>query len=341
MIKSHLLYGIASVMQSIFEKHTFLIAVHDICFISTDASNIGNAANQIQIQSETTDVEECNSDGTENVDDRIVVVTGEGENTKSIEENTTPPNKVENSSVRKLLGRLKNKKHQAKHTNGFDIPKKILKKLKRKRDKWQVDENPVEKKSKISKQTNNACQSQPNAVGSVNETNSTSHVKNSATTRKSLPATATPKSDFKRSNLLRINYSSTKKNSDSFLPNGMQSMHGQPVTKSNTNENDLTQNNSEPTCHDNSDGLPWKPKSSYTEQLCDYFTLQTDLRPSEQSTLDATQSPSIKKQSLKYKCKICDDGGSNSRVSGIVTCPYGNSSNMRRHMLRVSVFCCY
>lgn len=324
-------------MQSIFEKHikaTILIVVHNICFISTDAPHIENATNSIPIQSVTID-DGSNLDLTENVVDQIEVVGSEDENAESIEETIPPPTKkVKKMSVQKLLARLKDQKHKSKHTNCFDIPRKTLKNLKKRKraSSWQEDEIPV----KISKQTNNACQSQPIAVGNVNETISSNRVQIFATAPKSQPATAAPKPDFKRSNLLKI----TKKNSDSSPPNGRKSMHAQPVTKSNTNENDLTQNYSEPKCQDSSDGLPWKPRSSYTEQLCDYFTLQNqlDLRPSKQSTLNDTQSPPIENHGLKYKCKICEEGGSSSRVSGFVTCPFGNSSNMRRHMARVSVF---
>lgn len=273
----------------------------------------------------------------DDVQNEIMDLTNSSESVKFPAEvqPTLPTKKKKNKGVSKLIDRLKMKSNGS-HTHGFDIPKAILKKLKRKHiDSWQEDDLTdmdvdVEEHRIPPKRAKVVSQMQSNAAKKVDDAN----VRNS-TTSESQVAAAAPGSDFKRSNLVNIKYSSKK------------TSRNEPVTKQNVTENDLSPNDFEQISHDDSDCLPWKAKSIFTALLYSYFTPQSQINsnPSESATLqNDTQAAAVKKHSLRYKCKICEQNGlgtsgtkSKRRVSGIVTCLYGNNSNMKRHIEQVSV----
>lgn len=293
-----------------------------------------NAKNNTQIESKTTDNENSSSNGTQNALENNqaeeLIIIDENEKPCDETEQTTPSKKKKKKKklpVSKLLARLNKKEFKGLHTNGFDIPRKLFKKLKTNRlASWQEDDldmdeeniEPPNKKSKLSEPKTTANQKQ------------TAQLKNVDSNRVESTAAA-PK--FKRSNLLKIDYKAETKKRKLGLSNSNETIHDHPVTEQEKND-------SVPISQDESDCLPWKAKCFYTEQLHSYFTVQSqvDFRLSDEfAGQNDTQSPAIKRPSLKYKCKICEENGisPNSKVTGFVTCQYGKNSNMKRHIREV------
>lgn len=298
-----------------------------------------NQSHENQTKTIENEISNSNKNGNQKEKDgdanQIVDLTDRDENTESVKVQDTLPKKIKKLSVPKLLARLDNKKNKGLHTNGFDIPGKTLKRLKRKHNNsWleddmdldEIDFEPKQNKPNLTKRAKSVIHNQSNVSKKIDNVES-NNTKIAASVFENQNATAAPGSDFKRSNLLKINYSSNKTSQK-------EKNHDHLVTKQKiVVESDLSNNDSEPISHDDSDCFPWKAKSIYTELLHSYFTPQSQI-----GFNNDTQPPAIKKRSLKYKCKICEVSGTDSkpRVSGIVTCQYGNNSNMKRHIENVS-----
>lgn len=259
---------------------------------------------------------------------------------KKIAQSKLPSKKNTTKTISTLLARLNDKELRDLHTNAFDIPRRIVSKLKKGCDEWNEDDvdveniNPSLKQSKNSKQT--ATVTTPAATKSA-----------TATTTNSAAILGLNGNCF-RSNLLKIDYAGKKRDSAFAFSNSIENDMDQPASKKQKeNENDLSENVLEQTStgslrsHVNLEDSNWKAKSSYTELLYTYFTFQSQTESSaskESSHLNDTQQTFIKKKNLKYKCNICEENGCKlgSRATGVVTCQYGNNSNMKRHIETVS-----
>lgn len=141
-------------------------------------------------------------------------------------------------------------------------------------------------------------------------------------------ATDDDKVKSKRTNLLKIDFGGKKKKLSNISNEIVQVQKG-------ANEIDLTVDDvyqSELQMEDKRHSFDWKIRSKTTDLLSVHFTLiERQIEPC------GIKSSGIK-SSFKYKCKICEKNGIDlvSRTKGVVTCPYGNNSNMKRHISTVS-----
>lgn len=275
-------------------------------------------------------------------------------------------------SVPKLLDRLKNKKCRALHTDGFNIPRGIMKKLngsKRKNENvWQEEDTqnilpPSKKRGKkrspkgaatndvVTKSFTSTmiidANNTENVAGNKNVSESEFVTVDSGET---IPGESVCGNDKDpRLNLLKIRFS--KRGCDSFSGSN-ESDHDQPRKRQKVIEDELIESQIMSVSQTNlseSHGeverfpVPWKPRNSYTDRLYTYFTLiksPSDTHQSKDSPDLNDASPNLTKTtSSKYMCKLCEESGMTStpRVSGTVTCLYGINSNMKRHIETVSI----
>lgn len=292
-------------------------------------------------------------------------IPAECNKSKGLKKPTVVPKSCqEKLSVPGLLGRLNDKKCRSLHTDGFDIPKGILKRLngaKKKSSSWQEnDQNQPNKPSNkpCSNQNNSKINDSPTAstgatIDSV-PTMATTVTRSSKTIGESVIGKTNIRSirakvNNSRSNLLKIPFS--ERCTDSVSDCNKSDLDQPPMkkrkesvsehSKSELDPDSQTLRNVAPTeSHVEIERfhVPWTARNSYTERLYTFFTLVKSRNNAHQSDLDGSSSNPVKTTSSKYKCKICEENGTESawRVSGIVTCLHGNNSGMKRHIETVS-----
>lgn len=269
-----------------------------------------------------------------------------------------------------LIKRLNNKKNRVLHTDGFNIPRTTLKKLnlvKRKgANSWLEDEveniEPLTTKAIPDPKRNDKKSSTVVAARKpdLNATIAKNKRNAAASTETTLESESTIIISGEKTNSFTVN-AIGKDSRTNFLKIQFPKRNSVPATGTNSNahdqlltkkqkmtENSLYESEPELTSLDkdvtefenvevDSSHSPWKTKSSYTDLLYTYFTIiGSTHQPKELSDLDNAPSKQTKtaKISLTYKCKICEEIGikATSRVTGVVTCLYGNNSNMKRHI---------
>lgn len=247
-------------------------------------------------------------------------------------------------SISELLTRLNEKELRDLHTNAFDVPRTIVTKLRKRIGSWQEEEIVPKKRSKKDKvrdKNHSVVSVVPDKDIVVDTGISIASTSKSLLVSKSGTDIASGSVRGQRSNFLKLDYPTTRVSLKSIENDPKkQSQMKQKLAECHRSAGDEQDNGTLSKSQDVANDSLWRSKSIYTDILHSYFTLenQTELP----STVDLTQldtpAPILKSKSLKYRCKICEESGikSGSRATGVVTCPYGNNSNMKRHIETVS-----